>query len=110
MDFIPGCNFNVPHPMLLDGVIECEGYGRLFQIMKCIILTNESKVDVTREICHNVNVDLVINNNGILLDNDHTRCHSNCRVIVGRGHPFGVDNFNESVVHPQGVSNRCQFK
>jgi hypothetical protein len=70
MDFIPGCDFNVPHSMLLDGVAECEGYGRPFGIIKCIILTNESGVDVTREICHSVNTDLVINNNGMSLGND----------------------------------------
>ena len=70
MDFIPGCNFTDPHPMLPDGVAQCEGVGRPSWITKYVTLTNESGVDVAWGICQSVNVDLVIDNNGMPLDND----------------------------------------
>jgi hypothetical protein len=49
MHFILGCNINVFHLMLPDGVAKCKGYGRPSWITKCFILTNESRVDVARE-------------------------------------------------------------
>jgi hypothetical protein len=70
MDFIPSGDFNVLHPMLLDGVAQCEGYDWLAWITKCIILTNELEVNVARDICHSISVDLVIDNNDMPLDND----------------------------------------
>jgi hypothetical protein len=36
-----------------------------------VTLTNESGVDVVWDICHNVKADLIIDSNGMPLDNDH---------------------------------------
>jgi hypothetical protein len=71
MDFITGCDFNVPHPVRLDGIAQYKGYGQLTWITKCIILKNESWVDVVRDICHNVSADFVIDNDDMPLGNDH---------------------------------------
>jgi hypothetical protein len=38
--------------------------------MKFVTLTNESRVDVARGICHSVKVELVVDNAGMPLDND----------------------------------------
>jgi hypothetical protein len=38
---------------------------------KCIISTNESKVDVARGLYHSINADLVIDSNGMPLGNGH---------------------------------------
>jgi hypothetical protein len=70
MDFIPGCDFTDPCPVLPEGVAQCEGFGRPSWITKCVILTNESGVDVARGICHSVKVDLVIDSDGMPLGND----------------------------------------
>jgi hypothetical protein len=67
MDFIPGCYFNV----LPNNVAQYEEYGRPSWITKCVILTTESAVDVEKGIYHNVGVDLVIDTDGMVLDNDH---------------------------------------
>jgi hypothetical protein len=56
---------------LPDGVAQCEGFGRPSWITKCITLTNESGVDVVRGICHSVSIELIIDSNGLSLDNDH---------------------------------------
>jgi hypothetical protein len=70
MDFIPSCAFSFSHPVLPDGIAECEGYGRLSWVTKCVTLTNESGVDVARKICYSVIAELVIDSNGMPLDND----------------------------------------
>jgi hypothetical protein len=70
MDFIPGSDFTDPRPVLPEGVAQCEGFGRLSWITKCVTLTNESGVDVARGICHCVNADLVIDSDGMPLGND----------------------------------------
>jgi hypothetical protein len=70
MDFIPGCDFTDPRPVLPEGVAQCDGFGRPSWITKCVTLTNESGVDVARDICHCVNVDLVIDSDGMPLGND----------------------------------------
>jgi hypothetical protein len=70
MDFIPGCDFTNPHPVLLEGVAQCKGFGRLSWITKCVTLTNESGVDVARGICHSIKADLVIDSEGMPLGND----------------------------------------
>ena len=70
MDFIPGCDFTDPRPVLLDGVAQCKGASRPSWITKCVILMNESGVDVAWGICHSVNIDLVIDNDGMSLGND----------------------------------------
>ena len=70
MDFILGCDFSDPCPVLLEGVAECEGFGRPSWITKCVTLTNESGVDVARGIRHSVNANLVIDSNGMPLGND----------------------------------------
>ena len=69
MDFVPGCDFIHPRPMLPKGVAQCKGFGQLSWITKCMILTNESGY-LARGIYHSVNVDLVIDSNGMPLDND----------------------------------------
>ena len=70
MDFVPSCDFTNPRLVLPKGVTQCEGFGRPSWITKCVTLTNESGVDVARGICHSVNKDLVIDNDGMLLGND----------------------------------------
>jgi hypothetical protein len=71
MDFIPGCNFTDPRPVLPKGVAQCEGFGQPSWINKYVILMNESGMDVARDICHSVKTDLVIDSDGMSLDNDH---------------------------------------
>ena len=71
MDFSPDPNFSVPHPILPDGVAECEGFGWASWITKAVTLTNETEVDVACGICHSVKVELVVDNDGMPLDNDH---------------------------------------
>jgi hypothetical protein len=70
MDFIPGCDFTDPRPVLPKGVAQCEGFGRPSWITKCVTLTNESGVDVARGICHSVKADLVIDSDDTPLGND----------------------------------------
>jgi hypothetical protein len=70
MDFILGCDFTDPRLVLPEGVAQCEGFGRPSWITKCVILTNESGVDVAWGICHYVNVDLVIDSDSMPLGND----------------------------------------
>jgi hypothetical protein len=70
MDFIPGCDFTDPRPMLPKGVAQCEDFGRPSWITKCVILTNESGMDVAQGICHSVNADFVIDSDGMRLGND----------------------------------------
>jgi hypothetical protein len=70
MDFIPGCNFTDPCPVLPEGVAQYEGFGRPSWITKYVTLTNESGVDVAQGICHCVNADLVIDSDGMRLGND----------------------------------------
>jgi hypothetical protein len=70
MDFIPSCDFIDPRPVLPKGVAQCEGFGRPSWITKCVTLTNELGMDVTRGICHSVKADLVINSDNVLLGND----------------------------------------
>ena len=69
MDFIPSCDFNICCPVLLNRVAQYEGFGISFWITKCIMLTNESGVDVVRHICHSVSAKLAIDSNGLSLDN-----------------------------------------
>jgi hypothetical protein len=70
MDFIPGCDFTDPRPVLPEGVAQCKDFGRLSWITKCVTLTNESGVDVARGICHSINADLVIDSDVMPLGND----------------------------------------
>jgi hypothetical protein len=70
MDFSPDPDFSVPHPVLPDGVVQCEGFSRASWITKSVTLTNESGVDVARGICHSVKAKLVVNSDGMPLDND----------------------------------------
>jgi hypothetical protein len=71
MDFISGCDFTNPRPVLPEDVAQCEGFGRPNWITKCVTLTNESGVDVARGICHSVKADLVVDSDGLPLNNDH---------------------------------------
>ena len=71
MDFIPRCDFTDPRPVLPKGVAQCKGFDRPSWIIKCVILTNESSVDVARGIYHNVNAYLVIDNDGMSLGDNH---------------------------------------
>jgi hypothetical protein len=70
MNFIYGCYFNVPCPVLPDGVAQYEGFGQPSWITKYVTLMNKSRVDVARGICHSVSAELVIDSDGLLLDND----------------------------------------
>jgi hypothetical protein len=70
MDFSLDPNFSVSHPVLPDGVAQCEGFGRASWITKSVTLTNESRVDVAHGICHTVKAELVVDSNGMLLGND----------------------------------------
>jgi hypothetical protein len=71
MDFIPDCDFTDPHPVLPEGVAQCKGFSQPSWITKCVTLINESGVDVTRDICHSVKSNLVIDSDGMPLGNDH---------------------------------------
>ena len=75
MDFIPGCDFTDPRPVLCKGVAQCEGFGWPSWITKYMTLTNESGVDVAWSICHSVNANLVIDSNGMPLGNDRVVVH-----------------------------------
>jgi hypothetical protein len=70
MDFIPGCDFTDPCPVLPEGVAQCEGFGQPSWITKCMTLTNESGVDVARGICHSIKADLIIDSGDMQLGND----------------------------------------
>ena len=70
MDFIPGCDYTDTCPVLLKGIAQCKGFGRPSWITKCVTLTNDSSVDVAWDIYHRINADLVIDSNGMPLDND----------------------------------------
>jgi hypothetical protein len=70
MDFSPDPNFSVSHPVLPDGVAQCEGFGRVSWITKSVTLTNESRSDVARGICHSVKAELVVDSNSMPLGND----------------------------------------
>ena len=71
MDFILACDFNDPRLVPLEGVAQYEGFGRPSWITKCMILINELGMDVAWGICHSFKADLVINSDGMPLDNDH---------------------------------------
>ena len=71
MDFSPNPDFSNPHPILPNGVVQCEGFGHASWITKSVMLLNESGVDVARGICHSVKAELVVDNDGMPLDNDH---------------------------------------
>jgi hypothetical protein len=75
MDFSPDCDFRVPHPVLPDGVVECEGFGRASWITKSVTLANESGVDVAPGICHSVKAELVVDSDGMPLGNDRVAVH-----------------------------------
>jgi hypothetical protein len=70
MDFSPDPDFNVPHPILPDGVAQCEGFGRVSWITKSVTLTNESRVDVAHGICHSIKAELVVDSDSMSLGND----------------------------------------
>ena len=70
MDFSPDPNFSVFHPILSDGVVQCEGFGWASWITKAVTLTNESRVDVACRICHSVKAELVVDSDGMPLGDD----------------------------------------
>ena len=70
MDFIPGCDFTDPHPVLPKGVFQYKGFDRPSWITKCVILKNDLGMDVAWSICHSVNADFVIDSDDMPLDND----------------------------------------
>ena len=70
MDFSPNPNFIVPHPVLLDGIAECEGFDQASWITKAVTLTNEFGMDVACGICHSVKAELVVDSDGMPLGND----------------------------------------
>jgi hypothetical protein len=59
------------HPVLPNGVAQCEGFGRASWITKSVTLMNESGVDVACGIYHSIKAELVVDSDGMLLDNDH---------------------------------------
>ena len=71
MDFSLDLNFSVSYHVLLNGVTQCEDFGWASWITKAVTLTNESGVDIAHGICHSVKVELVVDNDGMPLDNDH---------------------------------------
>jgi hypothetical protein len=70
MDFSPDPDFSVPHPVLPDGVVQCEGFSRASWITKSVTRMNESGVDIARGICHSVKAELVVDIDGMPLGND----------------------------------------
>ena len=70
MDFSPDLDFSVLHLVLLYGVAQCEGFSRASWITKAVMFTNESQVDIARGIYYSVKAKLVVNSDGMPLDND----------------------------------------
>ena len=70
MDSSPDPDFSAPHPVLSNGIVQCGGFGRASWITKAVMLTNESGINVAYGTCHNVNVELVVDSDGMPLDND----------------------------------------
>ena len=70
MDFSADPDFSVPHPILLDGVVQCEGFGWASWITKAVTLTNEFGVDVAYGICPSIKIELVVDSNDMPLGND----------------------------------------
>jgi hypothetical protein len=64
MDDVFRGEFGFIHPTLPDGVAQCEGFGWPTWITKFVTLTNDVRLDVAKGICHNVNVDLVVDSDG----------------------------------------------
>ena len=71
MDFNLDPNFSVLHLVLLDGVVQCEGFSRTSWITKVVTLTNEPRMDVACGICHNVKAKLVVDRDSMPLGNDN---------------------------------------
>jgi len=67
--------FTVPVPTLPEGVASCKGIPRTSWFTKCVTLTNEAEAKVARGICHNVDVDHVIDMNGEPLGDDWIAIH-----------------------------------
>ena len=98
MNLIPGGNLIVPHLVLPERVAKCKGYGWPLCITKYIILTNELGVDVARDSCHSVSADLVIDNDGMPLSNDHVAVQI---VELLLEEEVSLEwKLNESVAHP----------
>ena len=70
MDFSLDLDFSVFHPVLLDGVAQCEGFSWASWITKSITLANESGVDVACGICHSIKAELVVDSDSMHLGND----------------------------------------
>ena len=71
MDFNPDPDFSVSHPIIPDRVVQYKGFGQASWITKAVTLTNESGEDVACGICHSVKAKLVVDNDGMPLDNDN---------------------------------------
>ena len=71
MDFIPSCDFTDPRPLFPEGVAQCKGFSQPNWITKYVTLTNASSVDVAWGICQSIKADLIIDSDGMPLDNDH---------------------------------------
>lgn len=70
MDDLMQCKFWFMYPMLPNGVAQCKEFDQLAWITKFVILTNKNGDDVAKGICHSINADLVVKNNGQQLGND----------------------------------------
>ena len=70
MDFSLDPDFNISHLVLSDGIAQCEGFGQVSWITKAVTFTNESRVDVAYGICHSIKAELVVDSDGMPLDND----------------------------------------
>jgi hypothetical protein len=64
MDDVFHGEFGFVHFTLSNSVAQCEGFSRPKWITKSVTLTNDAMLDVTKEICHSVNVDLVVDSDG----------------------------------------------
>ena len=55
---------------LPEGVTQCEGLSRRLWMTKCVTLKNEAGESVGKGICHNVNLDLIIDSDSQPLGDD----------------------------------------
>ena len=55
---------------LPEGIAQCEGLSRRLWMTKCVTLKNEEGESIGKGICHNVNSDLIIDNNSQPLGDD----------------------------------------
>ena len=70
MEYAGGTSVGGSIHTLPEGIAECEGISRKSWMTKCVVLKNEASVVVGKGICHNVDLDLVIDSDNQPLRDD----------------------------------------